>query len=85
MKAGATRSIGQPDLRRGGHPFSRAEGCGHAPVGDASARVRVGGVALGQAFNLNLPKKRATLRPICMVEEAMVIDGEACVPAPARA
>jgi 3-hydroxybutyryl-CoA dehydratase len=34
--------------------------------------------------DLNLPKKRATLRTRCMVKEELVIDGEACVLVPAR-
>jgi hypothetical protein len=34
--------------------------------------------------DLNLPWKRVTLRTMCMAKETVVIDGEACVPVPAR-
>jgi 3-hydroxybutyryl-CoA dehydratase len=50
------------------------------------APVRIGDTvqATVEITDLNLPKKRATLRTRCMVKEELVIDGEACVLVPAR-
>jgi 3-hydroxybutyryl-CoA dehydratase len=51
------------------------------------APVRIGDTvtAVVEITDLNLPKKRATLRTTCLVKEEVVIDGEACVLVPARA
>ena len=40
--------------------------------------------AMVEITDLNLPRKSATLRTTCMVEENVVIDGEACVLVPSR-
>ena len=50
------------------------------------APVRIGHTvrAIVEITDLNLPRKRATLRTQCLVEEDVVIDGEACVLVPSR-
>jgi 3-hydroxybutyryl-CoA dehydratase len=50
------------------------------------APVRIGSTvrAMVEITDLNLPKKRATLRTTCTVKEALVIDGEAFVLVPSR-
>jgi 3-hydroxybutyryl-CoA dehydratase len=50
------------------------------------APVRIGDTvqATVEITDLNRPKKRATLRTTCMVQEELVIDGEACVLVPSR-
>jgi 3-hydroxybutyryl-CoA dehydratase len=51
------------------------------------APVRIGDTvtATVEITDLNLPKKRATLRTVCKVKEEMVINGEAVVLVPSRA
>lgn len=51
------------------------------------APVRIGSTvrAKVEITDLNLPKKRATLWTTCMVEDTVVIDGEAQVLVPSRA
>ncbi len=50
------------------------------------APVRIGNVvkAIVEITDLNLPRKSATLRTRCMVEDDVVIDGEAVVLVPTR-
>jgi 3-hydroxybutyryl-CoA dehydratase len=50
------------------------------------APVRIGHTvqATVEITDLNLPKKRATLRTTCMLKEELVIKGEACVSVPSR-
>jgi 3-hydroxybutyryl-CoA dehydratase len=51
------------------------------------APVRIGSTvrAVVEIIDLKRTGKRATLRTTCMVKEAVVIDGEACVLVPSRA
>jgi 3-hydroxybutyryl-CoA dehydratase len=51
------------------------------------APVKIGSTvrAMAEITGLNPASKRATLRTTCMVEETVVIDGEACVLVPSRA